>query len=596
MYCFLPNQRCIIATTIFLLNPNQKPMKKKSIASTALAKIFFTMFLIALWMPAAHAANTASTVSALSVSPYPFYTSIPGVSPLPTATLSYTLQKGGYASAMVTEQIKDAEGNVVYYWGSDIAEDTKAGADGVVTLAWDGKANTGIKSGEYVSTGTYTFYVKSHVATDPDSEETKTFKVEKTIVPSINLFSTAPAIYYTGSGNYTLNYVLAVGSGNMPIVHLTINGPKNNSAKDVIITDDTKTQDGSYAITWDGKINNTPAPAGDYSFKLNATNSVNGNTTYSTDITGTFKVSNNEQPSPVISNVASDPTTFDNNNESIDLNYTLGNSVGLTTINAAIYESTDLTKTVQSWQFTSQASGSNTITWDGKNKDEILVEEGNYIFKVWGTDGNFTLVPQQSSFTISTDAPVVDEEKCAGFSDVSATDPDCDEIKYVKSLGAMTGNSDGTFAPDDILQRDQIAKIVLETFGLFNKQNDYCLGVPAFPDVLETEWSYQYICRGKLLEMITGYVSGADKGFYRPARTVNRVEFLALLLRNLDETMPPDTSTSYVDVEAGTWYSGYAKYSKDNSLFTGSKLNPTNFVSRREVAEIIYKLHLKGKI
>jgi len=225
-----------------------------------------------------------------------------------------------------------------------------------------------------------------------------------------------------------------------------------------------------------------------------------------------------------------------------------------------------------------------------------LVKEGNYIFKVTGTDGGFTLVPQQASFTISKTGPIAGEGNCVNFTDVNAMDADCAAIEYVKSLGAMTGNPNGTFAPDDILQRDQVAKIVLETFELFDKQKDYCAGTAAFPDVLEGEWSYQYICQGKLLQMITGYTAGVDKGFYRPARTVNRVEFLALLLRNLDETMPADTSTSYADVEAGNWYSGYAKYSKDNGLFTGSKLNPTNFVSRREVADIIYKLHLKAKI
>jgi flagellar hook assembly protein FlgD len=572
-------------------------MNKKNIGFRSLTQTFIAMLALSLWIPSAFAVNVASTVSALNVSPDPFYTSVPNVSPYPTTTLSYNLNKGGYASSMVTEQVKDADGNIVYYWGTDIAEDTKTDADGTINLTWDGKANTGSGSGQFVPTGTYTFYVKSHVGTPPDSEATKTFKVEKTVVPSINLFTAAPAIYYKGTGNYTLNYVLAIGSGSTPIVHLTINGPKNNSPKDVILTKDSITQDGNYTIEWDGKINGTAAPEGDYSFKLNATNLVNGNTISSTDINGTFKVSNNQQPSPAISDVKATPVSFDNNKESVGFSYNLNNSLGLTTINAAVYLSTDLNKAIQSWQFTTQASGSNTITWDGKDKDKALAKEGNYIFKVWGTDGSFSLVPQQVSFTISpVVTPVPTDEKCEGFTDLKATDADCEAVKYVKSLGAMTGNPDGTFAPDDILQRDQVAKIVLETFGLFNKQTDYCLGTAAFPDVLEAEWSYQYICQGKILKMITGYVSGVDNGFYRPARTVNRVEFLALVLRNLDETMPADTSTSYSDVEAGNWYSGYAKFAKDNSLFTGSKLNPTNFVSRREVASIIYKLHQKGKI
>jgi len=160
----------------------------------------------------------------------------------------------------------------------------------------------------------------------------------------------------------------------------------------------------------------------------------------------------------------------------------------------------------------------------------------------------------------------------------------------------MTGNPNGNFAPDDLLQRDQVAKIVLQTFNKFNNSANYCQSNDPFPDVTEAEWSYQYVCRGKSLGMITGYLSGADAGFYRPARSVNRVEFLALLLRNLNETMPANDQSSYSDVALNGWFTGYAKYSYDHSLFTGSRLYPTNFTTRLEVARVIYKLHQLGKI
>ncbi|MBU1702901.1 S-layer homology domain-containing protein, partial [Patescibacteria group bacterium] len=71
---------------------------------------------------------------------------------------------------------------------------------------------------------------------------------------------------------------------------------------------------------------------------------------------------------------------------------------------------------------------------------------------------------------------------CAGFKDVAASDSACDAIEYVQSIGAMTGNPDGTFAPSDLLQRDQIAKIVLEAFDLYNQKVDYCQGLNPFPD------------------------------------------------------------------------------------------------------------------
>ncbi|MBU0667888.1 S-layer homology domain-containing protein, partial [Patescibacteria group bacterium] len=204
------------------------------------------------------------------------------------------------------------------------------------------------------------------------------------------------------------------------------------------------------------------------------------------------------------------------------------------------------------------------------------------------------------SFNITEGTPVEDtppsEDLCAGFTDVAADDTDCEAIEYVKSTGAMTGNPDGTFDQDGLLQRDQIAKIVLETFGQFDIHENYCGGNDPFPDVTEDEWSYQYICRGVSLGMITGYLSGKDAGFYRLGRSVNNVEFLALLFRNLSDNMPDISSTSYADVETGQWYSGYAKYAKDNGLFTSTNLYPDNFISRGEVARVIFELHDLGKI
>ncbi|MBU0668089.1 S-layer homology domain-containing protein, partial [Patescibacteria group bacterium] len=185
---------------------------------------------------------------------------------------------------------------------------------------------------------------------------------------------------------------------------------------------------------------------------------------------------------------------------------------------------------------------------------------------------------------------------CAGFKDVAASDSACDAIEYVQSIGAMTGNPDGTFAPSDLLQRDQIAKIVLEAFDLYNQKVDYCQGLNPFPDVMEVDWAWQYICRARGLGAVTGYQAGVDKGTYRPERNVNRAEFLAVLLRNVKEKMPSVSKKSYNDVPTGQWYSGYAAYSYDNKLFAGSRLYSTNYVTRKEVAQVLYRLHQLGKL
>lgn len=189
-----------------------------------------------------------------------------------------------------------------------------------------------------------------------------------------------------------------------------------------------------------------------------------------------------------------------------------------------------------------------------------------------------------SSQNISTD--------CSMFKDLKQNDPDCAAIGYMNSIGAMTGNPDGTFKPNAFLQRDQVAKIILMTFHF---ELASC-GAAPFGDVAANAWSYQYVCTAASSGVVTGYQSGPDKGYYRPSRNVSRAEFLALLLRSLGDTVPSSDQSSYEDVRSGQWYSGYAKYSKDHGLFPGSTLNPGGFTTRREVARIIYQLYLEGKV
>ena len=102
----------------------------------------------------------------------------------------------------------------------------------------------------------------------------------------------------------------------------------------------------------------------------------------------------------------------------------------------------------------------------------------------------------------------------------------------------------------------------------------------------------------RMVELLeeTGYEAGEDMGMYKPARAVNRVEFLALTLRNVSDSMPGLTASSYTDVELNQWFTGYAKYSYDNSLFVGSKLFPQQFTKRVEVARVIFELNELGKV
>lgn len=302
---------------------------------------------------------------------------------------------------------------------------------------------------------------------------------------------------------------------------------------------------------------------------------------------------------PQITNLTVNPSTFSPNADGVDDATSISFQVDLASdVTVEILDSSNaVVRTLMNG--VSQSAGATVVTsWDGMpNSSSSAVDNGNYTVRVKATNSDGTAT-ETVGVVVNNSAvgePPVDDS-CAGYIDVDKSNADCSAIEYMKTIGAMTGNPDGTFAPNASLQRDQIAKIVLMTFNKFDSTKDYCNGVDPFPDVHSSDWAYQYVCRGKELGIIQGYKAGEDAGKYILGRAVNRVEFLALVLRNLTESMPAIGSVSYSDVDSSAWFSGYAKYSLDHSLFVGTELFPAQATTRVEVARVIYKLHNDGKI
>lgn len=281
------------------------------------------------------------------------------------------------------------------------------------------------------------------------------------------------------------------------------------------------------------------------------------------------------------------------------------------------------------WNIGTQAAGQFSIAWNGVNELDLKVAPGEFTFVVAAMVGGYEADISMQHVTVINEEPVVvpvetpsesssepgpepvevpqpgedsttlpevtekleTNEQCAGFPDVAADDPLCPAVEFAKDIGAITGTGNGDFDPNSKLQRDQIAKIVLVAFGLFDENEDYCNGNEAFPDAGEDKWAHQYICRAKSLGAVTGYPDGT----FKPAQLVSRVEFLAFILRNLEEGLP-ESGENYNDAKGNEWYSKYTRFAFKHNLFLGSKLNLTQSVTRIEVAQILYRLHVLGKI
>ena len=447
-------------------------------------------------------------------------------------------------------------------------------------LTWNGIDPS---TNKYAPNDNYSFFVKTN---DPNPDNVVLSWIPFTLnasnpnpIPVLSNLQVSPSPYDPTKGSASLNYSISALNANLHIYVIDPNG--------VVQADWANVQPANTnnAILWNAPAN---LMDGVYTFKITGTS---GNQNLAEQKI-TFNIQKNQnQQLPVLSNLQVSPSPYDPTKGIVaTLSYNISSTNAKLNL-SILSPNNSLVAQFPNIVPANSGVNANAVLWSGDSN----LSEGFYVFKITGvTNDNQTIVPQQIIFQVQKGGNPV--TLCAGYTDMAASDVDCPAFTWLKSKGIMTGNGDGTINLNGLLQRDQIAKIVLQSYGLFNAQNDNCQGKNPYFDITPADWSYQMICSATNQAIVTGYKAGVDAGYYRPARSVNRYEFLALITRPLPSVlpnfvMPSMGSTSYLDVAAWQWFSAAAKVAWDYNLFNGQYLNGTNFMTRREVGEVIYKLH-----
>lgn len=180
----------------------------------------------------------------------------------------------------------------------------------------------------------------------------------------------------------------------------------------------------------------------------------------------------------------------------------------------------------------------------------------------------------------------------ASFSDVPSTNPYYPAIESMKNLGVVKGYTDGTFKPDQPVNRAEALKMVLVAGGQKVTPGLYMTG---FPDVKLSDWFSGYVFTGQNLQI----VKGNPDGTFAPARQVNKAEFLKMS----EESFQTDL-TSYKTVQGtlahdvtnvSDWFVPYLNYAKSMGIIyptLDNNLEPGNFLTRAQCAEILYKMFI----
>lgn len=177
------------------------------------------------------------------------------------------------------------------------------------------------------------------------------------------------------------------------------------------------------------------------------------------------------------------------------------------------------------------------------------------------------------------------------FSDVLRTHDKFVAIGYLQQSGIIGGYPDGTFKPDQAINRAEVLKIILKGSNIVLPQDTV---ESTFPDVKTNDWFSPYVMKAKVLSI----VKGDDKtGNFSPARQVNKAEFLKMLLAAnlIKPTAPSSNETVAPDVPSDAWFAPYLNYAYKVGIITANskgELEPAKLLTRAEVSEMMYLLIL----
>ena len=160
-------------------------------------------------------------------------------------------------------------------------------------------------------------------------------------------------------------------------------------------------------------------------------------------------------------------------------------------------------------------------------------------------------------------------------------------IEELMDQGVISGNDDGSFAPNRQLNRAEVSKIIVLATGI----DLDVTGGPHFPDVEEGVWYYDYI------ETMynQGWINGYPDGYFRPDRGINRVEIAKMVVNAFEIDQDTSGAPHFDDVTASDWFYSYVETAYNYGLMRGygdGTFGPADPVTRAQTVKIVYDSQL----
>ncbi|MBU1935486.1 S-layer homology domain-containing protein, partial [Patescibacteria group bacterium] len=197
------------------------------------------------------------------------------------------------------------------------------------------------------------------------------------------------------------------------------------------------------------------------------------------------------------------------------------------------------------------------------------------------------------------------------FSDVNDDSHYKDAIDWMSENGFINGHPDGTFRPDDCVNRVELLKMIFETLEI----NIFDYNADLFSDTEANVWYTPYVIAGRARGTIVGYPDGT----FKPDQCANRVEAIKMAILEFNNGEIPEQWDEFenpfdiAQVKDNPWWMPYFKSAMGANLIgiehferfdadwmglgvDSDSANPTyNFgpsesMTRKEVAEMLYRM------
>jgi hypothetical protein len=201
---------------------------------------------------------------------------------------------------------------------------------------------------------------------------------------------------------------------------------------------------------------------------------------------------------------------------------------------------------------------------------------------------------------------IIPQTTFADFSDVNTSTEYNTSIIWMNENGVIDGYTDGTFKPDNCVNRVEMLKMLYLTTRTELYYQEGTTGShyydSFFTDIDTNEWYWPYLNTALHSRVVEGY---PDRTF-KPTQCVKRVEAIKMAMEEfgIDREPLPGMGWSYADVDPTEWYIDYFYVSTRDNLhgrlheysdptidsIASRFFYPGQSMTRKEVAEMLYRM------